>query len=177
MTTLMENPFPIILVGVLAVAVCAVALVRTGRGIFLVAIGGIALLTLAGVLVEKLVVTQREEVEQVIDDAAAAVRANRLEGVLERLSPDAARARDLIRWAFGRATFEDVRLTRLEIRVINTASPPLAKAEITGYVRCRDRLGEYPYDAVPIDGTLELRKIDSRWLVTGYEMRQDPRGH
>lgn len=177
MTTLMENPFPIILVGVLAVAVCAVALVRTGRGIFLVAIGAIALLTGAGVLVEKLVVTQREEVEQVIDDAAAAVRANRLEGVLEQLSPDAGRARDLIRWAFGRATFEDVRLTRLEIRVINTASPPLAKAEITGYVRCRDRLGEYPYDAVPIDGTLELRKINSRWLVTGYEMRQDPRGH
>ncbi len=177
MTTLMENPFPIILVGVLAVAVCAAALVRTGRGIFLVAIGAIALLTFAGVLVEKLVVTQREEVEQVIDAATAAVRANQMEGVLEQLSPDAGRARDLIRWAFGRVTFEDVRLTRLEIRVINTASPPLAKAEITGYVRCRDRLGEYPYDAVPIDGALELRKIESRWLVTGYEMRHDPRGY
>lgn len=177
MTTLVENPFPIILVGVLAMAVCAAALVRTGRGIFLVAIGAIALLTAAGVAFEKLVVTQREEVEQVVDAAAAAVRANQLEGVLDHLSPDAGRARDLIRWAFSRATFEDVRLTRLEIRVINTASPPLAKAEITGYVRCRDRLGEYPYDAVPIDGTLEFRKIDSRWLVTGYEMRQDPRGH
>lgn len=177
MTSFSEDPFPIILVGVLAVAACAVALARTGRGIFLVAIGAIALLTAAGVLVEKLVVTEREEVEQVVDSSAAAVRANQLEGVLDHLSPEAGRARDLIRWAFGRATFEDVRITRLDIRVINTASPPLAKAEITGYVRCRDRLGEYPYDSVPIDGTLELRKINSRWLVSGYEMRQDPRGH
>lgn len=177
MSSIVESPALIVVVGILGAAGFGIALVRTGRGIYLVAIAVVAAITGAGVLLERLIVTEREEVEAVIDSAASAVRRNDMQGVLDHLAPEARPARSLIQWAFGRAVFDDVRITRLEIKVIKTASPPLAKAVITGFVRCRDRLGEYPYDAVPIDGVLELRKIDGRWRISGYEIRQDPRGH
>ena len=175
MPNILEDPTPILVCGILIAAVLGILLVRTGRGVLLWAIIAVAALTGVGLLVERLVVTEREEVEGAIEAAAAAVRANNLDGALAHISPSAGPPRDLVRLAFGRATFEDVKLTHIEIRVIRTTSPPTAKADVKGFAKVRDKTGTFPYGAVPIDGTLEFRRENNRWLVTGYSMKEDPR--
>jgi hypothetical protein len=176
MTTLLEDPTPILVVGILVIAGLGIALLRTGRGLLMILMLGVAILTGIGLLVERVVVTDREEVESVIDAAAASVRANDMAGVLAEIDPSASEARRLVQWAFKEATFEDAKVTHLDIRVIRTTSPPMAKAVLKGYVRCRVKRLEYPYEVVPIDGTLEFRLQNGRWMLTGYTMPNDPRG-
>ncbi len=48
----LESPWPILIVGLVVEAVLAIVLFRTGRGVVLVAMGGVALLVLLGVLIE-----------------------------------------------------------------------------------------------------------------------------
>ena len=63
MTTLIEDPTPILVVGILIEAVLAIALLRTGRGVLLWAMLAVAGLTGLGLLLERWVVTERERVE------------------------------------------------------------------------------------------------------------------
>jgi hypothetical protein len=178
MTALLENPMPIILFGIVAEAVLGISLLTTRRGALLWAMAGVLILVLAGVGLEWLVVTERERVEATLEGAAAAVRANDREGLLQRIHPSAADARQLVNWAFDRVDFTDAKITTLEVQNINDlTSPPTAKAHVKGIVFFKVRRGEYPYDKHPVDLTAELRLESGRWLITGYELRDDPRGN
>ena len=61
MTWLTESFWPIVALGVVVEVVLAIALVRTGRAMWLVAMGTVLALVVAGVAVEWLVVTERED--------------------------------------------------------------------------------------------------------------------
>ncbi len=175
MTSLLEDPTPIILVGIIVEAVLGVILLRTGRGVLLWAMGGVMALVVIGVLVEWLVVTERERVEETIENAAAAVEANDFEKFDTYLTRDAEKARGLARWAFSRAEFSRVKITKLDIHIVRQTSPPTAKAELSGIVTFKDRMGESPYNNYPPNGTLTLRLENGRWLISGYTLKNDPR--
>ena len=177
MTWLLEDPTPVIVVGVLVEAALGVALLRTGRGVLLWIMLAVAAFVGLGVLVERMVVTEREEVEATIYAAAAAVEANDLEGVLRTIAPDAKDARNLVEWGFRQVKFSRVSIQhrRLNVRVIRTTSPPSAKADIDGMVYFAQPPAGFYHNAYPLDGTLELQRHSGRWLVSGYTMRQDPR--
>ena len=53
MSIFIENPWPAILLGILGEAILAVILVRTGRGVLLVAMAGVLAASLLGVAVER----------------------------------------------------------------------------------------------------------------------------
>jgi hypothetical protein len=89
----LEDPMPIILFGIVAEAVLGIILLTTRRGVLLWAMAGVLVLVLAGVGLEWLVVTERERVEATVEGAAAAVRANDRQGLLQCLDPAAADAR------------------------------------------------------------------------------------
>jgi hypothetical protein len=174
MITLVENPMPAIVSGLVVAAVLAVILVRTGRGAIFAAMGVVLALTGLAVLVEWLVVTERERVEAVIYGGAAAVEANDHARLKQYLAPEAAQLRNWAGQLFRRLEFTSVRLSRLEIRIIRHTSPPTAKAEVSALVSFQDRLGEAPYRAYPAHGMVELRLIDDQWLVTGYTLKDGP---
>lgn len=178
MTTLVENPMPIILFGIVVEAVLGIILVSTGRGVLLWAMGGVLILVLAGVGLEWLVVTDVERVEAVVEGAAAALGANDQDGLLEYVHPSATEVRRRVDEGFALAAFTSAKITRLEVRNINyLTSPPTAKVQIAGMIHFRVRRGEYPYDSYPIkELTLELHLESGRWLITGYEWPGDPRG-
>src|SRR5262245_66549345 len=89
MTWLTEDPTPILIAGGIALIVLLVALLKTGRGVVLMAMVGVALLMGLALLIDKLVVTDRESAADVIYQAAAAAEENKPEVVLSFISPSA----------------------------------------------------------------------------------------
>jgi hypothetical protein len=158
MTTLLENPWPVIVLGILVEAVLGVVLLRTGRGVWLWPMVGVLLLAVAGVGLEWLVVTDAEEVEATL------------------LAESAGESQALLRWAINRVDFTDVKITHLEVDVNYYGSPPRAEARLNAFVRFRDRTGQIPYENRPVAFTIELCRQSDRWLITGHQWHDDPRG-
>ena len=168
MTTLFENPMPIIYVGIFVVAILGAILLNTRRGVLLIPIGLVLVLILLGVLVERLVVTPREEVEMTIDGLAAAIKANDPAGTLRYISPSAEKTRRRAEWGLERFAVKDAKVRNLEITVNRLTSPPSAKASFNGILSIEDRKGQLPYRAYPIEFTAEFRKEGNRWLLMGH---------
>jgi hypothetical protein len=176
MTSLVETPVPAIIAGVVAVAILAVAFFQTGRGVFLVAIGGAVLLTLAAVGVEYVVVTDREEVEAALYGLDDAILANDKNAVIGYLSPSAVGTRNRANDAFARFEVTRATITDLEITVNNLTSPPSAKAEFRGLIGVHDRQGMLSTDMYPVRFTINYRKEQGRWLITGHTESGNERG-
>ena len=168
MSTLVENPLPIIFIGVIVEAILAVILVQTGRAVILVAMGVVLLIVLAGVGLEWLVVTERERVEATLDAAAAAVEANDLNRVLKHVSASAGKTRRRAAWALDRIEVLDIKLRNLDITVNRLTSPPTAKARFDGTIEFDDRKGQFPYRHYHAPFTVELRLENDRWMITGH---------
>ena len=97
----LESPYPILIAGLLAETVLAAALFRTGRGVLLWAMGGVALVVLLGVLVEHYTVTDTKRIRQTLEEAAAGLKANSDQRVKACIvaGPDGDAARAATDWA------------------------------------------------------------------------------
>lgn len=174
MPNLLEDPLPYLFIGVAVEAVLAVLLVKTGRGAFLVAILAVLGVVAAGIAVERFVVTEREQVENALDDLAAALEANDIDGVLSLISPQAANSRSRARWALERIEVQSAKVRNLEVSVNRLTSPPTAKARFYGVILFEDRLGQIPYQTYAADFSVEFRREADRWVITGH-VEHDPR--
>ena len=74
---MLESPWPILIIGLVFETVLAIALFRMGRGIVLALMGGVALLVLLGVLIERFTVTDTKLIRQTLEAAAAGLQANK----------------------------------------------------------------------------------------------------
>ncbi len=166
----LESPWPILLIGIAVEAVLAILLLRTGQGRLLLAMLGVGLLVLLGLVVEHFVVTDRKTITNALDSAAAAVAANDLNRLLEHISPTAQPLRADIRAAFGRIEFRAARISGLEITINRLTSPPTAKARFRAIGSGRDRRGEFPHESFVEAVTVTLRKEGGRWLVAEYSI-------
>jgi hypothetical protein len=166
----LESFWPVLLIGIAVEAVLMVALLRTGRGNLLWAMIGVALFTIAGVVVERLVVTQREAVENTLDAAVDAVLASDLNRLLDCVSPTAKKTRDDARQVFGRVEVGSTYIHSMEIKIDDRTSPYTAKARFQVIGQARDRKGEIPYEGFNRAVTVELRLEGNRWLVYDYSI-------
>ena len=174
MTTLIESPWPAIFFGIIALAILAVILVQTRRGVVLLAMIGVLALTLAGVGLEWLVVTERERVEDTLYGAAAAIEANDLDRLMPYISPSAPYTPRRARTVMRQYKFTEARINNVQIEINELTSPPSAKAEMIGIFSVIDTLNELPYTSGRIGLTIELRLENGRWLITGHR-EGDPR--
>lgn len=170
MVIFVESPWPILFIGIAIEAVLAIFLLRTGRGAALLGMIGVAVFVLLGLLVEWLVVTDREAVQHTLDAAVAAVEANDIERLLSCISPSAQQARKDARWVLGRVEVKMARINDLEIKVNRLTNPPTATAKFQAIGTGRDRKGEFPYQTFAQRVTVELRQENDRWLVAGYNI-------
>lgn len=168
MTTLLEDPVPVILFGILAEAVLAVALVRTGRGVLLAPMGIVAALTLGGVWLEWLVETDREKVENTLFSAAGAIERNDVDRLFEFISPSAWYTPERARSVLRQYRFTEARITSVEIEVNELTSPPTATAKMIGAFTVVDSSGQVPHGSGRIGLSVDLRREDGRWLITGH---------
>ena len=169
MTAIFENPLPLLFVGIVVEAILITLFYNFQKKVWLVPIVGVLLAMVALVLVERIVVTPREEVEHTVDQIADALRANDINVLLSHLSNSARESRARAKWALGRIEINGVKVNGLEITVNSLRSPPSAKAVFSGVLKFDDRKKEYPYRVYSSKFEIELRKEGDRWMVTGHK--------
>jgi hypothetical protein len=166
----LESPWPILIVGLVLEMVLAIGLFRTGRGVVLVAMGGVALVVLLGVLIERSTVTDTKRIRQTFEAAAAGLQANNARQVDAWIVPgaDGDVARNLVGWALSQAEFLELTVRNLEVKFNYQMSPPTAETTFTVWVRGMDRSGTVPGEiSRPVAMNVKLRKESGRWLVFG----------
>ena len=169
MTMLAEDPKVVVFIGILAVAMLASILPRTQRYVLVFSgMAGVVLLTVAGVVVERLVVTEREQIEAVLDGIAAALEDNDLEALLQHVSPEAEKTRYRATLALEQVIVTDARVRNVEIVVNRLTSPVTAEIRFDGVVRYEFRGGTLGRDFYPAKFVVELRLEGDRWLVTDH---------
>ena len=176
----LESPWPILIVGLVFETVLAIALFRTGRGAVLGLMGGVALLVLLGVLIERSTLTDTKRIRQTLEAAAAGLQANSAEQVNVCIVPDADgdRARELVGWALSVGEFRELTIRNLDVKFNYQTSPPTAETTFTVWARGRFRSGMVPDElSQPVAMHVNLRKESGRWLVFGepkHDVREFP---
>lgn len=168
MTWLIESPWPSLMLGVGLEVILAIALVRTGRGAIMVAMAVVLALTVGMLVLERLVVTQTEEVEDALDGVAGSLGSNDAGTVLAGFSPQSPRRAE-VKSALASVTINSARVAGdLEIRFNDLTSPPSAVAYFTGIVDAKDNRGAIPYEHMMRKFKVTLRKEGDRWLIYDY---------
>jgi hypothetical protein len=164
-----EDPTPILIAGGITLIVLLVFLLKTGRGAILYAMAGVAFFMGLAVLIDKLVVTDRERIEKVIYDAAAAAERNELSAVANYISPSKPAIRSEIQRWIGQVTIESVTVGGLNVEVDRKSTPPTAIARFWFIGKGKLKRGDLAHDTFPGRLLVKFQKEGDRWLVTDYE--------
>ncbi len=165
----LEDPTPIIVVGVITEAILAVVLVRTRRGGVLYAMGGVLLVVLIGLVVERLVVTEQKRIKATVYGAAGAIERNDQAGLGSYVAKSGS---TLLRTAIGymdRPEFSSVSLSGMEVTTNDLTSPPTAEATFYATVHFNDRHGEFPYGSYAAQIWVNLVLEDGQWKIQTVE--------
>ena len=167
-----ENPTPILILGVVTLAILIVLLLKTGRGAILAAMAGVALLMGLAVLTDKLIVTERERVANVIYDAAAAAEKNELEEVLKCISPSAPHITSEARSWIGQVHLDSVSIHQMDVTLDRSTQPPTAVARFIVHAEGTAKRGTTIYNNYVDRLRVNFQLENNRWLVTGYTRDQ-----
>jgi hypothetical protein len=166
MLWIVENPWPILIVVALGELALLVAFYRTGRVkmtlwmlILAAAAGGYWLL-------EKEIVTDREQIENNLHAIAAAMVANDVATVESYISKSAKITTLQSAQQVARMKFAEIRINNdLLVTVRDDVDPP--QAEATGTVTVVMASG---YTGTTVArATVRLRKVDGQWLIYEHE--------
>ncbi|HEX3657800.1 MAG TPA: hypothetical protein VHY91_20815 [Pirellulales bacterium] len=169
MTWLTEDPFWAVALAACALLVILLIMFATGHWALWKPAAGVVLLALAVVVVERLVVTDREQVELVIDQAVQAALHNDMPGIEALIEPQANQLRRQIRSELAHARITQLRVTHEVVRVDHNTVPPTAEADLI--VRLSAQQGRGPIeDAPPIALKVQFSKSTGAWLVRAAEI-------
>jgi len=170
MTWLFENPWPALVAGVIAEGVLAIVLVTSGRGKWIGVMVLVALLTIGLLVMERLVVTEVERVENSLDEVAVALEHNDRQGVLDHLSPSAAGLRSHAASTLQQLTINEAHIgSDLTVRINELKSPPTATATFTARISGDALHGGLPYKNMVQRLRVILHKEQNRWLIFSYD--------
>ncbi len=172
MTALLEDPTPIIVLGVLAEAILAGFLFTTRRGVLLWPMAGVLGLVVLGVVVGWLVETEVERVEKALYAAAAAVEQNDQKRAADFIARSASDTLQRAVYYMNRVQFSRVKLRGMKVTINELTSPPTAEARFFGTAQFKDRVGEYPYNTYAADFLVDLVQEDGTWKVE--DIQGDP---
>jgi hypothetical protein len=169
MSWLFENSTPTIIVGVIVVGLLGLGLVRTGRGVLLWAMVGVAALVGLLILVELFVVTDFERVESTLEQAAAALNGNDAPALVALIDPGAGNMRSQVASEMDRFRIDSAKFNKLKVQFNYYTSPPSAEAEFLGVLQFEDRAGLMTRGSAVSPVRVFLHKVDDRWLMRGYD--------
>ena len=170
MTWLVENPWPILMMGILTEAILFGGWVQTGqRAIVYLMIG--ALFLFGGLLlVERFVVTEVEAVEMTLEAVASDLERNDVQAVLSRISSSATEMRHSAESQMPRVEISKVSIHRnLKITIHPQTARPTATAEFNAVIIGSDRRGAIENGRYARFFVVRLRKEGDRWVMTDYE--------
>lgn len=172
-----EQSLPIIIIAVIGGAILAGTMMQTGKKLFLyLLIGWIALCSLALAL-EYVVVTERERIEGVVYQIAAALEANDVERVKSFISDDAEQIKSVAERQMAYVQIEHIKLKRnLEVTIMTGSTPIIGVAKLNvkmeGHLKNNEAWdGDFATFLV-----LTFQKDpDGEWRLISYQFF-DPRG-
>lgn len=177
MNWLFEDPTPLVVIGVLVEGLLAVVFVNTRQLRVAAVMAGVLVLLLAGLAVERLVVTDYEQIEAALDGTARSLRANDIPGVLARIDPQAAGMRQSAEAALNRARISDAKVKDLHVQFHRLTSPPTAEAEFIGNIKGSFESGIDVGEGMVIRRfRIQFVRRGERWLMTAYEDLGPPIG-
>ncbi|MCC6494511.1 MAG: hypothetical protein IT424_15990 [Pirellulales bacterium] len=168
MSLLVENPLGILVAGAIAAVMALVFFLARRTGGALAALAGVLLATAALTAVERLVVTEREQVASRLAELFAAIEANDLQRTLDCVDPNSGVAAD-VRALMPLLRVEKVRgMGGLDIDLHLDLSPPAAVSSCRVYLDgIHGRSGArvvYANQRVDISWT----RPAEAWVVSGY---------
>ena len=169
MATLLENPVPIYAVGAVLATLCGLAFVARRNLPSLLAFAGVVGATLLLLLVERLVVTDREQVEAAVVELMKAIEENDLATVVAAIDLAAAEVRDDAETLMPLVKVEDTGATSLRVEVGATAEPQTAVAKFRGKINGIHRnSGQRVFYFEEVH--LFWVKRERQWLVVDYRV-------
>ena len=177
MIWLSEKPLVIVLMGVTTAIVLGGLWMQTGRKSALYALL-CSLVATAGLLVlERLIVTDREQIDTILHQAARDVERNDLEALFRYTHSRAESIRRQARAELPRYVFEQVSIkSNLEINVRTDRDPPTARARFNAVVTLSEREGLIHHRRIPRFVIVVFEKEGDEWRVVGYEHDEPGRG-
>ena len=176
--TLLENPFPAILIGGLITAILAGGWLRTGRNSLLVAMLVVIALTVAAVLIERFVETDREQITATLHEIARLVQQNDVDAAIDYAYSGAPHVRRQADTELRRYEFSLVDIKRnLTIEVDSGTDPPQARAEfnVVVVVTVRNK-GLTDFNVPRFCEVTLYKEKDGRWRVGAYSHADPQRG-
>ncbi len=156
---LAEKPLVLSLMIAAVVAVLVTLWLKDGRRLSLAAAVACGLLIPAAWWLADRLVTERERIEEIIDDVAAAIQANDHDAAVRFLASDDLKAR--AENELSRYRFDTARVNRLRrIDLFDDSFPPEAEVELTVTVEVSERSG-------PVKNVRVPRKLILRFLKVG----------
>lgn len=169
MSIFVESPWPVTLLCIVVEVILGIVFMRTGRWQALFAMAVVLAVTAGMLVVERIVVTDSEQVEDTLHGVAEALTANDRAAVLASFSPDCPRLSE-VRSALEGVTIRSASVgADLEVRISKLTSPPSATAIFTGRIDGTDNRGTIPYEHFIRKFKVKLQLHDGRWLISDFE--------
>ncbi len=167
MTMFTEEPTTALVLGGIALLILLIALWRTGRGVLLYVMLGVAILTGGLVLLESLVVTEYERVETTIQQAATALQASDIAGVQAQLSKDAETLRNHVSARMFSVKIQSAKFVDLKVTFNQLTNPPTATAIFLATVKGTQSGIQFTF---PTRVTVVLIEEEGRWVANSYKL-------
>jgi len=149
--------------------VLGVMLAISGRRALVAAMILVAAATAGLVVLERVVVTEREEVADTLDSIAQSLVANDVPAVVGALSKTCPRRAE-VQSVLSHVTVSGARVGGdLEVTVNRLTSPPSATTTFTGRIDAKDNRGTVPYEHIFRKFKVTLHKEGDRWLITNFD--------
>jgi hypothetical protein len=178
METLLENPLPAILIGGPTALLLAAIWLKTGSRWLLGLLLGVLAITLLLVLVEKFVVTDREQITATLYRIAELVEQNDFDAAVEYAHSDSelVRGEALAELANYEFSLVDIK-HNLEIQVFPDETVPRAEADFNVVVVVSKKNSVFTDQRVPrfVEVTFH-QEDDGAWRVAGYRHYEPYRG-
>ena len=123
---------PWIFLGIVVEAILGVVYLTTRRGAVLAAMAGALLLVVAGLVTERLVITERKRVRMDLDAAVAAIQANDLPRAESYIAASSRSSAGDWKAYASQVEFEEIRIRNVEIEINHLTSPPTASCPSMG---------------------------------------------
>ncbi len=160
-----ENPFPILMVGLVLMTFAGVVFYTTRSTAALIALVLLIALSLSLLVLEQLIQTPREGVVTTLRAAATAAEANDVERVLSFVDSDATEVRKLVEDLMPRFDITKANVGRdIEVVFDNDDDPRIATASFEGFFHARDKRSG-AVNPLLADVEVELVRKNQVWYI------------
>ena len=171
MNVFFEQPLYAVFLGVLVEAVLVMVYLQSGKRWLISVMLLVALLAGGGVMLERMVVTDRETVEATMTQIVADIESNDASLVLAHIAKEATKKRAESQRILAMVKFRSVEIRRIiKIETMPELSPPQAKANFTVKPVVSDSSGTIEDFPAPRRLEVTFVKEGDAWRILDYEI-------